>query len=93
MRVGPRRARELRARARRGRRRVYTKIGGGLLALAQAPDARLGDLQPQPAAGAFSASILRLDNTQRIGELRPEPRVLQDIVGDGRGLWALAPGG
>ena len=90
--VGPRRARELRARAGRGRR-VYTKIGGGLLALAQAPDARLGDVQPQPAAGAFSASILRLDNTQRIGELRPEPRVLQDIVGDGRGLWALAAGG
>ena len=53
MRVGPRRARELRARAGRGRRRVYTKIGGGLLALAQAPDARLGDVQPQPAAGAF----------------------------------------
>ena len=34
----------------------------------------------------------RRRHATRAGELRPEPRVLQDIVGDGRGLPTAAPG-
>ena len=84
MRVGPRRARELRARARRGRY-VSSAGGGGLLALSKIADARLGDLQPQPAARAFSSvSFWRhRRQTKRAGELRVEPRVLEALVGDG----------
>merc|ERR1719311_161046 len=74
--VGPRRARELRARARR-RRYVPSAVGGGLLALSKIADARVRDLQPQPSAC----------------ELRPQPRVLEAPVGDGRGLRTAAPGG